>query len=67
MRFLDRKGFLVKDRGSSQTFVSFDELYINLQIISLFRLALIFKEIRLKKPFINLVAIRTNPIIFLTS
>jgi len=46
---------MVKDRGSSQTFVSFEELYINLQILSAIRQALIFKEIRLKKPFINLV------------
>jgi len=49
------RDFMVKDRGSSQTFVSFEELYINLQILSAIRQALIFKEIRLKKPFINLV------------
>ncbi len=49
------RDFIVKDRGSSQTFVSFEELYINLQILSAIRQALIFKEIRLKKPFINLV------------
>jgi len=49
------RNFMVKDRGSSQAFVSFEELYINLQILSVIRQALIFKEIRLKKPFINLV------------
>ena len=49
------RDFMVKDRGSSQAFVSFEELYINLQILSVIRQALIFKEIRLKKPFINLV------------
>jgi uncharacterized protein involved in outer membrane biogenesis len=49
------RDFMVKDRGSSQTFVSFEELYINLQILSAIKQALIFKEIRLKKPFINLV------------
>ena len=49
------RDFMVKDRGSSQTFVSFEELYINLQILSAIRQALIVKEIRLKKPFINLV------------
>jgi len=49
------RDFIVKDRGSSETFVSFEELYINLQILSAIRQALILKEIRLKKPFINLV------------
>src|SRR4030066_1415754 len=49
------RDFMVKDRGSSQAFVSFEELYINLQILSAIKQALIFKEIRLKKPFINLV------------
>jgi uncharacterized protein involved in outer membrane biogenesis len=49
------RDFMVKDRGRSQTFVSFEELYINLQILSAIKQALIFKEIRLKKPFINLV------------
>ena len=45
----------VKDRASSEAFVSFDELYLNLQIMSAIRRAVIFKEIRLKKPFMNLV------------
>ncbi|HSB04040.1 MAG TPA: DUF748 domain-containing protein, partial [Thermodesulfobacteriota bacterium] len=47
------RGFLVKDRGSSEKFVSFDELYINLQSISIPRLALVLREIRLKQPYFN--------------
>jgi uncharacterized protein involved in outer membrane biogenesis len=48
------RGFLVKDRGSSETFVSFDELYLNLQSLSALKMALILKEIRFTKPFINI-------------
>lgn len=49
------RDLLIKDREPGKTFVSFDELYLNLQIMSALRRAIIFKEIRLKKPFINLV------------
>ena len=45
----------MKDRGNPQTFFSFEELYVNLQMMSAFRLAPVIKEITLKKPFINLV------------
>jgi uncharacterized protein involved in outer membrane biogenesis len=49
------RGFLMKERQTQQPAVSFDELYINLQLQSLFRLAPIIKELRLVKPYINLV------------
>src|SRR4030042_4093071 len=48
------RGFLVKDKGGSEKFVSFDELYVNLQSISIPRLALVLREIRLKQPYINI-------------
>ncbi len=48
------KGFKVKDPKGSETFVSFDELFINLQTLSVFKLALIFKEIRLTNPFVRI-------------
>ena len=48
------RGFLVKERGSSEKFVSFDELYLNLQSLSTLKLALILKEIRLKRPYIKI-------------
>ncbi|MGD0916158.1 MAG: DUF748 domain-containing protein, partial [Thermodesulfobacteriota bacterium] len=51
---LTAKGFTVKDRGSSETFVSFDELFLNLQSLSALKFALIIKEIRLKQPFIRI-------------
>src|SRR4030042_4945243 len=47
------RGFLVKDKGSSEKFVSFDELYVNLQSISIPRVALVLREIRLKQPYFN--------------
>ena len=46
---------VVKDRGNPQAFFSFEELYVNLQLMSAFRLAPVIKEITLKKPFINVV------------
>ena len=45
------RGFLVKEKGGSEKFVSFDELYVNLQSISLPKLALVLSEIRLKQPY----------------
>lgn len=49
------RGFLMKERESSATAVSFDELRVNLQLQSLFRLAPVVKELRLVKPYVNLV------------
>jgi hypothetical protein len=48
------RGFLVQDRGGSGKFVSFDELYVNLQSISVFKMALVLSEIRLKQPYLNI-------------
>jgi len=36
------KGFVVKERGSPETFVSFDELFLNLQSLSALKWAIIF-------------------------
>lgn len=49
------RGLLVKDRESSDTFVSCEEIFLNLQSLSALRMALILKEIRLTKPFINVI------------
>jgi uncharacterized protein involved in outer membrane biogenesis len=48
------KKFMVKERDRSETFVSFDELYVNLQAISIYDKALVLKEIKLKDPFIRI-------------
>ena len=49
------RGFLMKERQSQAPAVSFDELFVNLELQSLFRLAPVVKELRLVKPYINLV------------
>jgi hypothetical protein len=48
------RGFKVKDRAISEIFISFDELYFNLQSLSLLKQAIIIKEIRLSQPFIKI-------------
>ena len=48
-------GFLMKERQSQATAVSLDELHINLQLQSIFRLSPVVKELRIVKPYINLV------------
>jgi uncharacterized protein involved in outer membrane biogenesis len=48
------KKFMVKERDRSETFVSFDELFVNLQAISLYDKALVLKEIKLKDPLIKI-------------
>jgi uncharacterized protein involved in outer membrane biogenesis len=47
------RGLFVKDRASSETFVSCEEIFLNLKSLSVLRMALILKEIRLTKPFIK--------------
>jgi uncharacterized protein involved in outer membrane biogenesis len=49
------RGFLMKERQSQTPAVSFDELFVNLELQSLFRLAPVIKELRLVKPYINLI------------
>ena len=39
------QGLMIKDRGSSEPFVSFEEFYVNLQSMSVLKGALILKEI----------------------
>ena len=48
------RGLLVKDRSSSETFVSCEEIFLNFQSFSAIRLALIFSEIRFIKPYLNI-------------
>jgi len=49
------RGLEVKEPKSRQKFVSFDELYLNLQTMSLIRRGIIIKEILLKNPYVNVV------------
>ena len=50
------RGLTVKEpKGSADTFASFEELYVNLEAFSLFRRAVVAREVRLTKPFVHLV------------
>ena len=49
------RGFLLKERQSQATAVSFDELHVNLELRSVLRLSPVIKELRLVKPYVNLV------------
>ncbi len=49
------KGLTLADPGQSLPFVAFDELYVNVDVItSIFRRAVILEEIRLDRPYIDL-------------
>ncbi|HWP58065.1 MAG TPA: DUF748 domain-containing protein [Candidatus Acidoferrales bacterium] len=49
------RGLVVREPKGGATAFAFDELYVNLQLSSLFRLAPVLKEIKLVKPHLNLV------------
>src|SRR3972149_10832088 len=48
------RGLTIKDKGSSETFVSFGEIFLNFQSFSALRMALIFGEIRFTQPYIKI-------------
>ena len=48
-------GFSIKDRGSTSPFISFEELYLNLQTVSLFKGGPVLREILLKAPHVTIV------------
>jgi len=49
------KGFTLRERNPSATFLSFEELHVNAEgLYSLIKGALILKEIRLTRPYVNL-------------
>ena len=52
---VDVKGFLVKERGSAENFVSFDEIFVNLSSLSLAKRAVILEEARIIKPYFKVV------------
>ncbi|HEX2230437.1 MAG TPA: DUF748 domain-containing protein, partial [Candidatus Binatia bacterium] len=48
-------GLSMKERSADSTALSFDELHLNLQLMSLFRWGPVIKELRLVRPYINVV------------
>ena len=49
------RGFLMKERQGDTSALSFDELFVNLEMRSLFRLGPVVKELRLIKPYVSVV------------
>jgi uncharacterized protein involved in outer membrane biogenesis len=49
------RGLLVKDRSSAGTFLSCDEIFLNVQSLSALRMALILKEIRVTGPYVRII------------
>jgi uncharacterized protein DUF748 len=52
--YLTLEGLEVKKKNSKEDFVSFNRLLVNIQTTSLFKMALVIKEIKLEKPFIGI-------------
>ena len=52
---VDVKGFLVKERGSTENFASLDEIFVNLSSLSLAKRAVILEEARIIKPYCKVV------------
>ncbi len=48
------RGLMIKDKESSETFLSCEEIFLNLESLSALKRALILSEIRLKQPFIKI-------------
>ncbi len=48
-------GFTIKNREAPDRFVSFDELYIDLQAASIYKKGLILKEVRIDGPYMNII------------
>ena len=51
------EGLDIKDKNTTDPFVSFDELFVNIQTMSLFKLGLVANEVRLARPNIHLARI----------
>lgn len=54
------RGFLLEDRNAPGAFVSFDELYLNVEAVSIFRGGPIVREVRLDRPSVHLVRTGSN-------
>jgi uncharacterized protein involved in outer membrane biogenesis len=48
------EGFQIKERTGTDTFVSCDEVFLNLQSVSAIRRALVLREINLTNPYLKL-------------
>ena len=49
------EGLDIQDKNSTSPFVSFEELFVNIQTMSLFKLGLVMAEVRLTEPNIHII------------
>ena len=49
------RGFEIREPSGSEKFTSFDELYVNIDAFSVFKRALILKEIKLTGPYVRII------------
>lgn len=49
------EGLVVKERNGTAAFASFDELYLNIQAMSVFKRGLVLRELRVKNPYFNII------------
>ncbi len=49
------RGLVIKEKSGAEKFASFDELYMNVDTSSIYRRALILKEIKLTKPYFRVI------------
>lgn len=49
------QGFEIKERSGTEAFVAFDEFYTSLDVSSIFRKALILREVKLIKPYARIL------------
>jgi hypothetical protein len=49
------QGFEIREPAGSEKFVSFDEFYVNVDFFSVFKRAMILKEIKLTGPYVRIV------------
>ncbi len=52
---LSVRGFSLKEPSSDETFLSFDDFSVNLEVISILKRSIILKDATLKRPFIKFV------------
>ena len=52
---LSIEGLKVREPEGSETFVSLDRLYVNMQVMSAFARAVVVRELRIEKPYVNLI------------
>ena len=55
MLSLNIKGLSIKEPKGQKTFIAFDDLYLNLQLVSVYRRGIVLSEIRLENPYVNIV------------